>query len=107
MSSHYLVQPSVSASGLEMGTWATKSLYDSSTLPRCLSLSVPIYNMKWGGWMVSEGCFHILAALRKRDYTISPSLHDRRKSEFPSDGRQPPIGTQIWVWPKEGVSPPV
>ena len=55
MSSQYLVQPSVSASGLEMGTWATNSLYDSSTSPPCLSLSIPIYNMKWGaGWFLKD-----------------------------------------------------
>ena len=67
----------------------------------------PHLQHEMGGWMVSEGCFHILAALRKRNYAISPSLHDLRESEFPSDGRPPPIGTQIWVWPKEGVSPPI
>ena len=51
----YLVQPSVFASGLEMGTWATNSLYDSSTSPLCLNLSVPIYNMKWGtGWSLKN-----------------------------------------------------
>lgn len=59
-----------------------------------------------GDWMVSEECFHILAALRKRNYAISPSLHDLRESEFPSYGRQPPIGT-IWVWPEEGISSPI